>query len=157
MFFSCLHLPHCCRRLQGVNLTTCLRALQVPLQDDLNAIKVLQLFASVSDEDCELLDLAGRPERLIMTYLPVPPVAIRPSVESFEASGVNEDDATMKVGVRACALYRFGGQRLLFLWTAGTRLIPGKCSVPHRSFSCEASNWALTALFFMVQRVVSDF
>lgn len=78
-------------------------ALQVPLQDDLNPIKVLQLFSAVSDEDCELLDLAGRPERLILTYLAVPPVAIRPSVESFEASGVNEDDATLKIGVRAWA------------------------------------------------------
>ena len=29
-------------------------------------------------QDCELLDLAGRPEHLLMTTLPVPPVCIRP-------------------------------------------------------------------------------
>lgn len=29
-------------------------------------------------QDCELLDLYGRPETLLMTHLPVPPVCIRP-------------------------------------------------------------------------------
>lgn len=29
-------------------------------------------------QDCEILDLAGRPEDLLMTHLPVPPVCIRP-------------------------------------------------------------------------------
>lgn len=29
-------------------------------------------------QDCELLDLQGRPEDLLMTHLPVPPVCIRP-------------------------------------------------------------------------------
>jgi DNA-directed RNA polymerase beta' subunit len=41
---------------------------------------------------------AGRPEDLLLGVIPVPPVAIRPSVEMDGAS--NEDDITMKLMVR---------------------------------------------------------
>ena len=67
--------------------------------DDLNPIRVLALFSAVSDEDCELLALAGRPEGLVMTHLPVPPACIRPSVEMDTGGGTNEDDITMKLMV----------------------------------------------------------
>ena len=67
--------------------------------DDLNPIRVQELFMAVPDEDCELLDLAGRPEDLIMTSIPVPPVCIRPSVEVDGGGGSNEDDITVKLGV----------------------------------------------------------
>jgi len=64
--------------------------------EDLNALKVLQLFKRVSPEvsktrfprlsqDCELLALhpdIGRPEDYIWQYISVPPPAIRPSVAS---------------------------------------------------------------------------
>lgn len=40
---------------------------------------------------------AGRPEDLLLSVIPVPPVAIRPSVEMDGAS--NEDDITMKLMV----------------------------------------------------------
>lgn len=69
--------------------------------DDLNPIRVLALFSAITDEACELLDLAGRPENLIMTHLPVPPVCIRPSVEMDSGGGTNEDDITMKLMVRS--------------------------------------------------------
>ena len=39
---------------------------------------LLLLCRGVPLQDCELLDLAGRPEHLLMTTLPVPPVCIRP-------------------------------------------------------------------------------
>ena len=68
--------------------------------DDLNPIRVLALFSAISDEACELLDLPGRPENLIMTNLAVPPVTIRPSVEMDTGGGTNEDDITMKLMVR---------------------------------------------------------
>ena len=68
--------------------------------DDLNPIRVLALFSAISDEACELLDLPGRPENLIMTHLAVPPVTIRPSVEMDTGGGTNEDDITMKLMVR---------------------------------------------------------
>ncbi len=68
--------------------------------DDLNPIRALALLSAISDEDAELLDLAGRPEHLIMTHLPVPPVCIRPSVELDAGGGTNEDDITMKLMAR---------------------------------------------------------
>ncbi|GBG75764.1 hypothetical protein CBR_g21008 [Chara braunii] len=67
------------------------------VQDDLNPSRVLGLFERMEDEDCQVLDLAQRPERLILTHLPVPPVCIRPSVEMEAAQGSNEDDITMKL------------------------------------------------------------
>ena len=72
--------------------------------DDLNPIRALALLSAISDEDAELLDLAGRPENLIMTHLPVPPVCIRPSVELEAGGGTNEDDITMKLMVRGPGL-----------------------------------------------------
>lgn len=53
--------------------------------EDLNPLKVLELFKRVSAEDCELLSLQpdiGRPEDYIWQYISVPPPCIRPSVAS---------------------------------------------------------------------------
>ncbi|KIJ54648.1 hypothetical protein M422DRAFT_24553 [Sphaerobolus stellatus SS14] len=66
--------------------------------EDLNALKVLDLFRRISDEDCELLGLKpkhGRPEEFLWQYISVPPVCIRPSVQQDGAS--NEDDLTVKL------------------------------------------------------------
>jgi DNA-directed RNA polymerase III subunit RPC1 len=52
-------------------------------QDDLNPLKILELFKRIPAEDCELLGLdpvSGRPEQFIWTSVIVPPVCIRPSV-----------------------------------------------------------------------------
>lgn len=68
--------------------------------DDLNPVRVHALFSAVPDEECELLDLAGRPEDLIISHVQVPPVCIRPSVEVDGGGGSNEDDITVKLGVR---------------------------------------------------------
>ena len=84
------------------------------VHEDLNPLKVLDLFKRISDEvsgstefltlflhsrqDCELLGLRpefGRPEQFIWQYISVPPVAIRPSVAQDGAS--NEDDLTVKL------------------------------------------------------------
>ncbi|KIK07595.1 hypothetical protein K443DRAFT_86774 [Laccaria amethystina LaAM-08-1] len=68
------------------------------VHEDLNALKVFDLFRRISDEDCELLGLHpdwGRPEQFIWQYLSVPPVCIRPSVAQDGAS--NEDDLTVKL------------------------------------------------------------
>ncbi|KAH9853367.1 beta and beta-prime subunits of DNA dependent RNA-polymerase [Lenzites betulinus] len=68
------------------------------VHEDLNPLKVLDLFKRISDEDCELLGLRpdyGRPEQYIWQYISVPPVAIRPSVAQDGAS--NEDDLTVKL------------------------------------------------------------
>jgi DNA-directed RNA polymerase III subunit RPC1 len=81
--------------------------------EDLNPLKVLELFKRVSAEvshpamtmrvytefkDAELLALhpeIGRPEDYIWQYISVPPPAIRPSVAS--EAGNNEDDLTAKL------------------------------------------------------------
>eukprot|EP00197_Chlamydomonas_leiostraca_P012021 CAMPEP_0202861128 /NCGR_PEP_ID=MMETSP1391-20130828/2625_1 /ASSEMBLY_ACC=CAM_ASM_000867 /TAXON_ID=1034604 /ORGANISM="Chlamydomonas leiostraca, Strain SAG 11-49" /LENGTH=1424 /DNA_ID=CAMNT_0049540457 /DNA_START=102 /DNA_END=4376 /DNA_ORIENTATION=+ len=63
--------------------------------DDLNPLRVQALFQAVPDEDCGVLDIAGRPEHLVVSHLAVPPVAIRPSVDMDGAS--NEDDITLKL------------------------------------------------------------
>ncbi|KAF8067125.1 DNA-directed RNA polymerase III subunit RPC1 [Scenedesmus sp. PABB004] len=63
--------------------------------DDLHPLRALGLFRAVAEEDLAVLDIAGRPEDLLLSVLPVPPVAIRPSVEMDGAS--NEDDVTMKL------------------------------------------------------------
>ena len=69
--------------------------------DDLNPLRVEGLFKAISAEDCQLLDLPWRPEDLLMTYVPVPPVCIRPSVEMDSGAGTNEDDLTIKLQARA--------------------------------------------------------
>ncbi|CAL1713617.1 unnamed protein product [Somion occarium] len=66
--------------------------------EELNPLKVLDLFKRISDEDCELLGLkpeSGRPEEYLWQYISVPPVCIRPSVAQDGAS--NEDDLTVKL------------------------------------------------------------
>lgn len=78
-------------------------------QDDLNPLKVLELFKRISDEDCELLGLRpehGRPEEYLWQYITVPPVCIRPAVQQETAT--NEDDLTIKIAeiVFANALVR---------------------------------------------------
>ena len=70
-----------------------------PMQigDDLRPTRVLDLFKKITVEDCVLLDVRDRPENLLMTHVPVPPVAIRPSVEMDSGQGSNEDDITVKI------------------------------------------------------------
>lgn len=66
--------------------------------EDLNPLRVLNLFKNISATDCELLGLdpnEGRPEMFIWQFLPAPPVCIRPSVAQDNAS--NEDDLTTKL------------------------------------------------------------
>lgn len=69
------------------------------VQEELNPFDVLRIFEKIPAEDCELFDMdpkLGRPEMMILNYIPVPPVSIRPSV-SMDAQGTNEDDLTIKL------------------------------------------------------------
>lgn len=66
--------------------------------DDLNPLKVLNLFREILPSDCQLLGMdpeRGRPEMYIWRYVPAPPVCIRPSVQQDTAT--NEDDLTVKL------------------------------------------------------------
>ncbi|KAJ3336300.1 hypothetical protein HDU93_003104, partial [Gonapodya sp. JEL0774] len=65
-------------------------------QEDMNPKRVLDLFRRIPDQDVECMGMDpvhGRPELFLWTAVPVPPVAIRPSVGQ-EASS-NEDDLTV--------------------------------------------------------------
>lgn len=75
------------------------------MADDLNPVRVMALFKAIATADLELLDMPGRPEDLVMTTLPVPPLAIRPSVEMDIGGGSNEDDITVIVKARACCAF----------------------------------------------------
>ena len=68
--------------------------------DDLTPLRVLNILKKVPNADVELLGMdphgGGRPEYMIWTHIPAPPVAIRPSVAQETAS--TEDDITNKLG-----------------------------------------------------------
>lgn len=71
---------------------------QKKAMDDLNPLRVLNLFKRISTSDCELLGMnpaEGRPEMFIWQYIPVSPVCIRPSVPQDGAT--TEDDITSKI------------------------------------------------------------
>ena len=66
--------------------------------DDLNPLRVLNLFKRITAEDCELLGMdpaEGKPEMFIWQYFPTSPVCIRPSVPQDGAT--TEDDLTSKI------------------------------------------------------------
>ncbi|EQC33505.1 hypothetical protein SDRG_09014 [Saprolegnia diclina VS20] len=75
-------------------------ALLAKAQEDLSPLVVQELFKRIPDQDCDLLWVnadVGRPEKLILNSLLVPPVCIRPSVAMDVGSGSNEDDLTVKL------------------------------------------------------------
>jgi DNA-directed RNA polymerase III subunit RPC1 len=82
--------------------------------DDLNPLRVLNLFKLITPSDCELLGInpaEGRPEMFIWQYVPAPPICIRPSVAQENAS--TEDDLTTKLAeiVHVSSLIRAALQR----------------------------------------------
>ncbi|MDI6798574.1 MAG: DNA-directed RNA polymerase subunit A' [Candidatus Aenigmarchaeota archaeon] len=63
----------------------------------LNPIKLRERFEKMSDEDLEILGFKKmRPEWLILTLLPIPPVTVRPSI-TLETGERSEDDLTHKL------------------------------------------------------------
>jgi len=66
----------------------------------LNPIELRARLERISDEDLELFGLnpkAIRPEWMVMTILPIPPVTMRPSI-TLESGERSEDDLTHKLG-----------------------------------------------------------
>ncbi|KAK4503760.1 hypothetical protein PRZ48_004675 [Zasmidium cellare] len=68
--------------------------------DDVTPLRALNILKKVPNADVELLGMdpqaGGRPEYMIWTHIPAPPVAIRPSVAQETSS--TEDDITNKLG-----------------------------------------------------------
>ncbi|MBU1946022.1 MAG: DNA-directed RNA polymerase subunit A' [Nanoarchaeota archaeon] len=66
----------------------------------LNPIEVRTRLEKISDEDLELFGLVAkhaRPEWMVLTVLPIPPVTMRPSI-TLESGERSEDDLTHKLG-----------------------------------------------------------
>ncbi|KAF2769380.1 beta and beta-prime subunits of DNA dependent RNA-polymerase [Teratosphaeria nubilosa] len=68
--------------------------------DDITPLRALNILKKIPNVDVELLGMdphkGGRPEYMLWTHVPAPPVAIRPSVAQEAAS--TEDDITNKLG-----------------------------------------------------------
>ncbi len=63
----------------------------------LNPMEIREWFEDISDETIEKFNIrGGRPEWLILTLLPVPPVTMRPSI-TLQSSQRSEDDLTHKL------------------------------------------------------------
>lgn len=63
----------------------------------LNPEEIRERLERIRDEDLELLGFkGGRPEWMILTLLPIPPVTVRPSI-TLETGGRSEDDLTHKL------------------------------------------------------------
>ena len=65
----------------------------------LDPLKVFLLFQRISRDDFEILDLdpAGtRPENLLLSILPIPPLVVRPTI-SISSKISNEDNLTMRL------------------------------------------------------------
>ncbi len=66
----------------------------------LSPIEIRSRLEKLPDEDCELFGLnvkAARPEWMILTVFPIPPVTMRPSI-TLETGERSEDDLTHKLG-----------------------------------------------------------
>ncbi|EPS62830.1 hypothetical protein M569_11956, partial [Genlisea aurea] len=63
----------------------------------LDALFVFRLLRNMLDEDCELLYIHDRPEKLMVTNILVPPTAIRPSVFVDGGTQSNENDITERL------------------------------------------------------------
>ena len=68
---------------------------KIPLTGD----RVHSIFKRISDEECYILGMDpkfARPDWMLATVLPVPPLCVRPAVVMF-GSARNQDDLTHKV------------------------------------------------------------
>ncbi|MBI2546991.1 MAG: DNA-directed RNA polymerase subunit A' [Candidatus Aenigmarchaeota archaeon] len=64
--------------------------------ETLTATVIRERFEKISDEDLNLVGLKSRPEWLILTLIPIPPVTVRPSI-TLETGERSEDDLTHKL------------------------------------------------------------
>ncbi len=90
--------PHCKAKQYKIAIekpTTYLEA-----EKRISPIEIRARFEKIPDEDIELFGLnpkTARPEWMILTVLPIPPVTVRPSI-TLESGERSEDDLTHKLG-----------------------------------------------------------
>ncbi|KAH6755754.1 nuclear RNA polymerase C1 [Perilla frutescens var. hirtella] len=97
-----LRIQHDRARVVDNSLEECQSALShirgnVNLPSTLDAKMVYQLLKNMRDVDCELLYLNDRPEKLMVTNILVPPIAIRPSVFVDGGTQSNENDISVRL------------------------------------------------------------
>ncbi len=90
--------PHCKAKQDGVKL----EKPSTFMENDkrVSPIEVRTRLEKVTDEDCVLFGLNPehiRPEWMILTIMPIPPVTMRPSI-TLESGERSEDDLTHKLG-----------------------------------------------------------
>jgi DNA-directed RNA polymerase subunit A' len=90
--------PHC----QAKQLKVKLEKPSTFTEDEkrISPIEVRARFEKITDEDLDILGInprVARPEWMILTVLPIPPVTMRPSI-TLESGERSEDDLTHKLG-----------------------------------------------------------
>jgi len=89
--------PHCGEKQKRIKLIK--PSIFIEDNKKLTPIDVKEKLERIPDQDAELLGLsplAGRPEWMVLTVLPVPPVSTRPSI-TLESGERSEDDLTHKI------------------------------------------------------------
>ncbi|XP_076336415.1 RNA polymerase II subunit RpII215 [Tachypleus tridentatus] len=89
-------------RKSGLDLTAEWKHVNEDSQEkkiQLSAERVWEIFKHISDEECHILGMDprfARPDWMLVTVLPVPPLPVRPAVVMF-GSARNQDDLTHKL------------------------------------------------------------
>ena len=92
--------PHCNAKQKLISVEKPTTFLDKASQVRVSPIEIRSRFEKIPDEDCELFGLnpvSLRPEWMILTILPIPPVTARPSI-TLESGERSEDDLTHKLG-----------------------------------------------------------
>jgi len=90
--------PHCKSRQQKITLEKPTTFLENERR--LSPIEIRTRLEKIPDEDCEIFGIrpeVARPEWMVLTILPIPPVTMRPSI-TLESGERSEDDLTHKLG-----------------------------------------------------------
>ena len=90
--------PHCKARQQKISLEK--PTTFIENEKRISPIEIRTRLEKISDEDCEIFGLKTpyvRPEWMVLTILPIPPVTMRPSI-TLESGERSEDDLTHKLG-----------------------------------------------------------
>lgn len=89
--------PHCKAKQKKITLDKPTTFLED--EKRITPVEIRTRLEKISDEDCELFGLKpphARPEWMVLTVLPVPPVTMRPSI-TLESGERSEDDLTHKL------------------------------------------------------------
>jgi DNA-directed RNA polymerase subunit A' len=87
--------PYCGKRKEKINFVKPYTYYEG--KEELNPVQIREWFEKIPNEDLEKIGFGGgRPEWLIITLFPIPPVTMRPSI-TLETGERSEDDLTHKL------------------------------------------------------------